>query len=149
MAEAEPKHRQLTPPWRGKRDPAAILSMLGGAGFGASAADLAAVESRGWGHWVERQLAPDDAADTARAERLAALTLRIRYNAGERWPAVDEARPLKTLDQPIETLWPLIAKRMEFENAERRRPRDEVTAATILRAVHSRWQLREVMTSVW
>ena len=33
--------------------------------------------------------------------------------------------------------------------AERRRPRDEVVAATVLRAVHSRWQLREVMCEFW
>ena len=36
-----------------------------------------------------------------------------------------------------------------MDGAERRRPREEVTAATILRAVHSRWQLREVMVAFW
>jgi uncharacterized protein (DUF1800 family) len=36
-----------------------------------------------------------------------------------------------------------------MDNMERRRPRDEVIAATILRAVHSRWQLRERLVSFW
>jgi uncharacterized protein (DUF1800 family) len=82
-------------------------------------------------------------------ERLARLKLRIRYNATPKWPAVDEMRPLTYLTKPIEAAWPLIVTRADMDGTERRRPRDEVTAATILRAVHSRWQLREVLASFW
>jgi uncharacterized protein (DUF1800 family) len=46
-------------------------------------------------------------------------------------------------------LWHLVDHKNVMHAAERRRPRDEVVAATVLRAVHSRWQLREVMCGFW
>ena len=35
-----------------------------------------------------------------------------------------------------------------MDYSERRRPRDEVIAATVLRSVHSKWQLREYFASI-
>jgi uncharacterized protein (DUF1800 family) len=130
-------------------DLATIASALGRAGYGASPQESARIAGLGWPAWVEEQLHPNEAADADCRARLARLQLRIKYNAAQKWPAVDEMRPLGTLDQPIETVWPLMVKRADMDSAERRRPREEVTAATILRAVHSRWQLREALASFW
>jgi len=134
---------------REKWDGAKVLGALGRAGFGGSHEDVAQVQSLGWEIWVAEQLHPKDAADAECHRRLSQLRLRIKYNAGEKWPAVDEMRPLTTLDQPIEKAWPLITKRAERDGAERRRPRDEVIAATILRASASRWALREALVQFW
>jgi uncharacterized protein (DUF1800 family) len=126
-----------------------VVSALGRAGYGATPEDVAAVRSIGFAAWLEEQLAPRDDADAACRDRLDRLTLRIRYPNNDKWPGLDENRPLTTLDKPIEEVWPLITRRAEMDGAERRRPRDEVIAATILRAVHSKWQLREVLCGFW
>jgi uncharacterized protein (DUF1800 family) len=130
-------------------DAAMVLGALGRAGFGGSPDEVTRVAGLGWENWVEEQLRPNDAADGECHRRLQQLKLHIKYNAAEKWSAVDEMRPLTTLDQPIEAVWPLITKRAEMDGAERRRPRDEVIAATILRACYSRWGLREAMVGFW
>lgn len=123
-----------------------LHSVLGRAGFGATAAEIALVEKIGFRAWVEEQLRPgsDDCAD-----RMARLTLKIKYAAQEKWPAVDEQRPLQWLNKPIEAAWPLYVNRQEQDGAERRRPLLETAASTVLRAVHSKWQLREVLVEFW
>ncbi len=126
-----------------------MISALGRAGFGARPQDVAEVGERGFPAWVETQLAPRADDDPEVTRRLEHLTLRIKYGAGAKWSAVDEMRPVTLLDKPIEAVWPLILRRGEMDGAERRRPRDEVTAATLLRAVHSRWQLREALVNFW
>src|SRR5258708_1642931 len=131
------------------QDPPFLYPALARAGYGARTADIGPVQKNGFPAWVEEQLAPREEADTACRERLAKATLRTRYAATDKWPAVDELRPLTTLDKPIEALWPLMTRRAEMDGAERRRPREEVVAATILRALHSKWQLREVLCSFW
>jgi uncharacterized protein (DUF1800 family) len=120
---------------------------LGRAGYGASASSLQELQSIGFPAWVEEQLAPRS-NDTAE-DRIRSARLRIKYPAGDGWAATDELRPLVTLDAPISTLWHLVDHKNAMNGLERRRPRDEVIAATVLRAVHSHWQLREVMCSFW
>ena len=122
--------------------------VLGRAGYGASAESLQEFASIGFPAWVEQQTAPR-AADPGADDRLRRAVLRIKYPAGDGWTAVDEQRPLRTLDAPISVLWPLVDHKNPMNGLERRRPRDEVIAATVLRAVHSRWQLREVMCNFW
>ncbi len=123
--------------------------VLGRAGFGANAAALEELESEGLAGWLDAQLKPRDAADTALLTRLRSAQLHIKYAAGDGWAALDEMRPFKTLDAPIAVLWPLLDHKNPMHPLERRRPRDEVVAATVLRAVHSRWQVREAMCSFW
>jgi uncharacterized protein (DUF1800 family) len=126
-----------------------VISALGRAGYGARPEDVSDIMGSGFPGWVAVQLAPHEADDHAVHDRLARLKLRIRYGVNPKWPAVDEMRPLSLIDKPIDQAWTLILQRGDMDGAERRRPRDEVTAATILRAVHSRWQLREVMVGFW
>ena len=130
-------------------DTAFAFFVLGRAGFGASPRSLQELQSAGFPAWVDSQLAPRPGLDTVADERLRAARIRIKYPAGDGWAAADEARPLATLDAPISTLWHLVDHKNPMHALERRRPRDEVIAATVLRAVHSRWQLREVMCGFW
>jgi uncharacterized protein (DUF1800 family) len=123
--------------------------VLGRAGFGASPHALQDLQESGFPGWVDAQLAPRPGLDSVADERLRSARLHIKYPAGDGWAAADEARPLTTLDAPISTLWHLTDHKNAMHAAERRRPRDEVIAATVLRAVHSRWQLREVMCGFW
>jgi uncharacterized protein (DUF1800 family) len=59
-------------------------------------------------------------------------------------------RPLRTLDQPIEQTWALLdPDPKKAPPPERNRPWIEVAAATLIRAVYSRWQLREVLVDFW
>ena len=123
--------------------------VLGRAGFGASPRSLLELQSGGYPAWVETQLAPRAGLDSIADEHLRSARLHIKYPAGDGWSAIDESRPLTSLDAPISTLWHLVDHKNVMHAAERRRPRDEVIAATVLRAVHSRWQLREVMCGFW
>lgn len=103
--------------------------------------------------WLAEQLAPPEGDDPDCAERLAAARLRIRYDAGKapgpEFPALDEMRPLDTLTAPIAQLWPLTDYKRPMAGVERFRPRSEVAVACLIRAVHSRWQLREVLVDFW
>ncbi len=123
-----------------------VHSILGRAGYGATAAEVAQVRKIGFRAWLEEQLrpGPDDCAG-----RLSRLSLKIKYAAQEKWPAVDELRPLQWLDKPIEAAWPLYVNRQDHDGAERRRPLLETAAAAVLRATHSKWQLREVLVEFW
>ena len=130
-------------------DRAFAFYVLGRAAFGATPNSLEELQSLGFTAWVDEQLKPRPGLDVATDKYLRNARLHIKYPAGEGWAAADEMRPLTTLDAPIATLWHLVDHKNPMHAAERRRPRDEVVAATVLRAVHSRWQLREVMCGFW
>ncbi|MCW2245726.1 uncharacterized protein (DUF1800 family) [Azospirillum fermentarium] len=117
--------------------------------FGPRPGEGAEVERLGLERWLARQLAPDPHDDPHAAAALSACRLRITYDAGEGWAKTDEDRPLASLDKPPEALWPLNDGKLPFAGPERQWPRNEVAAATLLRAVHSQWQVREVMADFW
>jgi uncharacterized protein (DUF1800 family) len=121
--------------------------------FGATAADRTRLAKLGRTAWLDEQLALP-ARDAAMSTRLANLRLRISYDAGDEgmmggWPATDELRPLTALDADPATLLPLIEWDRPVAWPERVRPADEVIAASLVRAVHARAQVREVMTQFW
>lgn len=122
--------------------------------FGASPAARAEIAAKGRLAWLEEQLAldaPDPELDAA----LGSARLRIAYGAveegGNSWPAVDELRPLGLLSATPPELVRLATYRAD-ENVnwmERVRPSHEVISASLIRAVHAKAQLREMMTQFW
>jgi uncharacterized protein (DUF1800 family) len=121
--------------------------------FGATPETRARFAALGPKGWLEEQIALP-ARDAGLDARLAAQRLRIAYAAGDNgeggtWGAVDELRPLATLDAPPESLLPLIDWTLPMAFDERARPAEEVVAASLVRAVHAPAQLREVMTQFW
>ncbi len=127
-------------------DDSYLLSRLS---FGATPASRSELADSGLRGWLQTQLHPDEAQDTLCRQRLTDLRLRIRYSDGKEWPAVDEMRPLQWLDAPVEKLWTLQERGQSVPGQEKVRPRVEVCAATLTRAVYSRWQLREVIADFW
>jgi uncharacterized protein (DUF1800 family) len=120
--------------------------------FGATPADREAFRNLGAEGWLDAQLAPgtDPDLDT----RLADARLRIAYEAGDdgeghTWPALDELRPLSALTADPATLIPLLDFTKPMDYGHRNRPADEVIAASLIRAVHAKAQLAEVMTQFW
>ena len=101
--------------------------------------------------WLEQQLAAPATDALGVAQLLSNVRLPIKYGADKqgRWPAVDEQRPLDVLNAPIEKMWQLFDNKTPRDGQEKGRPRDEVIAASLLRAVYSPYQLREVMTQFW
>jgi uncharacterized protein (DUF1800 family) len=123
--------------------------VLGRLAFGASPTDLAQMRANGIDHWIDRQLDPEPGDDAAVTQRLAAVRLHVKYNAGDGYAAMDETRPLTLLNQDIAALWPLADGKNKIAGPERQLPRHEAAAATVLRAIHSPWQLREVLVDFW
>ena len=123
--------------------------VLGRLAFGYEPEAAARLRAEGLDRWVDGQLAAPVGDDAAVTARLAAVRLRIKYDATDHYPALDELRPLGTLEQDISRLWHLVSAKDTIAYPERQLPRQEVAAATILRAVHSPWQLREVLVGFW
>jgi uncharacterized protein (DUF1800 family) len=135
-------------------DPGLAAHVLTRLGFGARPGDVEALVKLGYRRWLDLQLAPPPGDDPATATRLAAAVLRIKYNAGDPakkqdWAAADEMRPLATLAQPIDQLWPLLAERDKHDGAERRRPLLETISAALIRASYSEYPLRELLVEFW
>jgi len=125
-----------------------VLARLG---HGARPGEIERLRATGYRAWLDEQLAPPPGDDPAVAAKLQRLTFRIKYNEGKdkAYPAVDELRPLGTLSQPIEAVWPVLADRDKHDGQERRRPLMEVMAATMVRAADAHYQLREVLVGFW
>ncbi|HLG90135.1 MAG TPA: DUF1800 domain-containing protein [Alphaproteobacteria bacterium] len=124
---------------------------LGRLAFGPSTVDRARFAEMGFQGWLDDQLAPNGADPVADA-RIRKATLHVKYgsNPANDYPPVDEMRPLRTIDQPIEATWKLLDPDPKVvPPPEKGWPRMEVSAATLIRAVYSRWQLREVLVDFW
>lgn len=120
--------------------------------FGARPGDEERLRSIGLGAYVEEQLRPPPVTDDPLTQaRIAQATLRIAYGAGSKYAALDEERPLALLGQRLPALWSVQLKVAagELPQAEATRAVEELRAAAWIRAVHSEWQLREVMAGFW
>ncbi len=120
--------------------------------FGPTAQDQDSISALGFKPWLAQQLEGDHAVDPEADRRIAAATLHVKYgaNPANDYPAVDEMRPLRSLSQPIAESWALLdPDPKKAPPPEKGRPRIEVAAATLIRAVYSRWQLRELLVDFW
>jgi len=109
--------------------------------------------------WLDRQLNPQAGSDPDLDRRLRTFKLQIKYAAGDgkpapngvtrNWPAADEMRPFQYLNAPIDAAWALLDPKAAKPPEEQVRPYQEVVAATIMRAVHSRAQLYEQLVAFW
>jgi uncharacterized protein (DUF1800 family) len=127
--------------------------VLGRLGTGVAPGEAAEFDRIGYAAWLSKQLNPPKGDDLATAARLASAALQIKYAAGDPnkqqlWEAVDDKRPLTTLDKPVDELW-LLLDGHKANGQERRRPVLEVASATLIRWTHSAYPLREVMVEFW
>src|ERR1700730_10305772 len=135
-------------------DPRLLVSKLA---FGPSAHDLEESARIGADRWVEEQLRPT--ADDGCNDRIAAARWRLKYRVpnpafdasvpdkAPQFIEADEDRAVAAVNRPIEEHWQIIEKNLP--GPERQFFRQAVSVATILRAVLSRWQLRELLVDFW
>ena len=143
--------------------PSLALANTGGAGqddillnrlsFGATPQSRAALARLGPIGWLDAQLGLSD-ADVELEQRLSEATLHISYPAGDEpgvgaWVATDEMRPLAALHADPAELVMLLDFTRPMDFSERTRPAQEVIAASLIRAVHAKAELREVITQFW
>ncbi|OJJ19514.1 hypothetical protein BKI52_22160 [marine bacterium AO1-C] len=110
--------------------------------FGATKESTQRVKQIGLEAYIEEQLHPQDAQDTKLNQILKDFTLETENEKGRK-----ERFPFKYLYESVENLWKLREEGVSGE--ERERPVLETLAATWLRALHSKWQLREVLVEFW
>src|SRR5260370_451162 len=123
-------------------DPRTLLNKLA---FGPSDADLHSIAKVGAEGWLGQQLKPPVEDDCA--ARIASTHIRLKYSSKTPEAEVDEDRSLAVLAEPIEQHWKVVEKALAGQ--ERTFFRTAVACATTIRAVHSRWQLREVLVDFW
>jgi uncharacterized protein (DUF1800 family) len=123
-------------------DPRLLLNKLA---FGPSDNDLHNVRRSGAEAWLAEQLRPPASDDCA--HRIEATRLRLKYSSKNPEAQVDEERPIDVLGEPIEQQWKVVEKNLA--GPERTFFRTAVVGATLIRVVHSRWQLREVLVDFW
>lgn len=124
------------------------LKVLDRLSFGAKRTELEYVDRVGLRQWIDEQLLPT-ADDPAAEEALQTAVLRISYSASAEYAAVNENRPLSLLNKSTSELWPLADGQNKIHYEERIRPLRELTAARLIRAAHSRWQIKELMVDFW
>lgn len=127
------------------------LLLMNKAAYGPRLNELEYIRKIGATRWIEEQLHPRDQDDSECLAKLQQARLLIEYDEGDsnNKPSHKESRPLTALNKSLEQLWKLVDGKHEVNWAEQTRPAEEVRCATILRAVYSRWQLKEVMTQFW
>jgi hypothetical protein len=110
-------------------NPPIELIALNRMAYGPRPGDVARVQQMGLTAYVDEQLNPNDADDALCNQKIAEARLRIQYDAGMGYPAVDEMRPLRTIVENwgLAQLWSL-TKHPAYQ--ERIRPVEEVRAAT-------------------
>lgn len=104
--------------------------------------------------WLEEQLAAPAGDEDHVRQALAQARLQIEYQAGknddnESYEALNEQRPLTSLDKPLKDLWHLTKWNKAMAYQERVRPALELRAATWVRARSSTFQVREVLVDFW
>lgn len=123
-------------------DPRTLLNKLA---FGPSDAELHGIAKTGTDGWLAQQLRPPAEDDCA--ARIASTHIHLKYSSKTPEAEVDEDRSLAVLSEPIEQHWKVVEKSLAGQ--ERNFFRTAVVCATTIRAVHSRWQLREVLADFW
>src|SRR5262249_40835241 len=123
-------------------DPRTVLNKLA---FGPGAVEHHDIANEGVENWLRQQLAPPAEDDCA--ARIAGTHLRLKYTSKTPGAEVEEARPAGVIAEPIDRHWKIVEKGLPGQ--ERTFLRTAVAAATLIRAVHSRWQLREVLADFW
>jgi uncharacterized protein (DUF1800 family) len=121
------------------------IKLLNKISFGYTENDLKSLERLGAKAYIEEQLAPNDALENPVLQtQLANLKL----------PTTDDSnnprmQPLTTLSLSATELWAQRYRPASSSYREKVHPALEVAAATWLRAVHSRYQVRERMAAFW
>ena len=115
--------------------------------YGHNARDVKQLEKIGFKNYLEEQLNPvDTKEDPSVLEQLSAIKIVVEYN--DKGKKVNEARPIQHLNKTQADLWRDLYKNT-ISYREKVQPAVEVMASTWVRAVYSRWQLREIMVLFW
>jgi uncharacterized protein (DUF1800 family) len=134
-----------------ENSPVTDAKMLNKIAYGHTAQDLKQLEKLGLKNYIEEQLNPDDTKEAPMnagsvSEHLTAVKIQVEYN--DKGKKMNEARGIQHLNKSQADLWrELYHENISFR--EKFQPAVEVMAHTWVRAVYSRWQLREIMVLFW
>ncbi len=129
--------------------PSAEWIALNRMAYGPRVGDVERMRRLGLARYVDEQLNPVDTDDTVCQTRLKSARLHIEFEKSKDSPALKEDRSLLNLNKFLGQLWKLTIEGSPMAYEERVRPAQEVQVAAWIRAVYSKWQLREVLVEFW
>lgn len=137
---------------RSEKPPVEVMALHRMA-FGPRPGDVERVQSMGFASYVHEQLHPVDADDTDCNQRLQALTQTVKYDIRKGKDVtghVEEVRPYAALTQSVTDLYKNFMVNPDRDpNSEGNLLMEQVKNIKQVRAVYSKWQLREVLTDFW
>jgi uncharacterized protein (DUF1800 family) len=111
--------------------------------------DVALVDQIGLEAYIDQQLNPAAIDDSFCDAQLAAVRMRLEYNAGTGYAARNELVPLDLLGATTQQLWSRADFGLAMDWQERMWPWYQVRTATLVRAAYSERQLLEVLVDFW
>ena len=115
--------------------------------YGIKPNELARLKEIGFEAYIDEQLSPVDAEDAELLKVLKSYKVEAEFKKNGR--QVKETWGLDYLNADNKKLWTLYQNRKELSHQEKNRPSGEVVIATWLRALYSKWQLREIIVDFW
>ncbi|MFK7899532.1 MAG: DUF1800 domain-containing protein [Cyclobacteriaceae bacterium] len=118
--------------------------------YGPTEADVAYVKKVGLEKYLDEQLNPDSSENPVIAKKISELTFKVTSRNKETREKTTVEMPITYLDKSADELWSIYLNKLKgTSGGSLIQPAREVVVSTWLKAVHSKWQLKEVMAEFW
>ncbi len=127
-------------------NPILLLSRIA---YGFNSKEVGEINKSGTKAYIESQLNPDESDDPVLNEKMSQTTFEVEYESmvKGKMKMIKEEQNFKYLNAPLEEIWKLHLENKSYQ--EKIRPGNEVRMATLLRAIYSKWHLKEMMAEFW
>ncbi len=124
-----------------------IEKLLQRISYGLTPESLQRAKELGYKAYIQEQLSPKDQLDEECQQLLKNCKFPVRFS--KKGKKIETTWGFEYLNADIPELWKLALNRKNLARPERNRPGSELVLATWIRAVYSKWQLRELIVEFW
>jgi uncharacterized protein (DUF1800 family) len=124
-----------------------IRKLLERISYGLTEESLKEAEELGYEAYVKAQLSPEEGDDARTKSLLEGYRIPVKFH--KKGKKVETKWNFEYLKADIPKLWEIAKNKKNLAGPEKRRPGSELVLANWLRAVYSKWQLRELLVDFW